>query len=155
LVTQQSAPDGKKTEPYITVVAAPSLATLGMGDENPPLGLSFSDFWDDTVLTPFGLPVDSDLHYPLMAAAEGVSRKVKLPGIMDFMQDTQPLFFPSGELVAATVQLPMESHYRAFYLPEVCGLPLNTVMSLTRLSAECSILRNLLSLLPMFLGSSF
>jgi hypothetical protein len=54
-----------------------------------------------------------------MAAAEGVSRKVKLPGIMDFMQDTQPLFFPYGE----QVQLTTESHYRAFYLPEVCGLP--------------------------------
>jgi hypothetical protein len=77
LVTQQFTPDGTKTEPYITVVAAPSLATLGTGDENPLLGLSLSDFWDDTVLTPFGLPADSDLHCPLMAAAEGVSCKVK------------------------------------------------------------------------------
>jgi hypothetical protein len=130
-VTQQFAPDGTKTEPYITVVAAPPLATLGTGDENPPLELSLSDFWDNTVLTPFGLPVDSDLHCPLMAAAEGVSRKVKLPGIMDFMQDTQAVFFPSGKLVAATVQLPMESHYRAFYLPEVCGLPLGLVWPTT------------------------
>jgi hypothetical protein len=66
-----------------------------------------------------------------MAAAEGVSRKVKLPGIMDFIQDIQPLFFPSGELVAATVQLPMKSHYRAFYFPEVCGLPLGLVWPTT------------------------
>jgi hypothetical protein len=83
------------------------------------------------VLTLFGLPAGSDLHCPLMAATEGVSRKVKLPGIMDFMQDTQPLFFPSGELVAATVQFPMGSHYRAFYLPEVCGLPLGLVWPTT------------------------
>jgi hypothetical protein len=131
LVTQQFAPDGTKTEPYITVVAAPSLATLGTGDKNPPFGLSLLDFWDDTVLTPFGLPVDSHLHCPLMAAAEGVYRKIKLPGILDFMQDTQPLLFSSGELVAATVHLPMESRYRAFYLPEVCGLPLRLVWPTT------------------------
>jgi hypothetical protein len=50
---------------------------------------------------------------------------------MAFMQDTQPLFLPSGELVAATVRLPMESHYRAFCLPEVCGLPLGLVWPTT------------------------
>jgi hypothetical protein len=33
LLTQQFAPDGTKTELYITVVAAPSLATLSTGDE--------------------------------------------------------------------------------------------------------------------------
>jgi hypothetical protein len=63
LVTQQFAPgDGTKTEPYINVVAAPSLATLGTVDANHPSGLSISDCWDNTVLSPFGLPADSDLH---------------------------------------------------------------------------------------------
>jgi hypothetical protein len=66
-----------------------------------------------------------------MVAAEGVSCNIKLPGIMDFMQGTPPLCFPTGELVAATVQLPMESYYRAFYLPEVCGLPLGLVWPTT------------------------
>ena len=66
-----------------------------------------------------------------MAAAEDVSRKVKLPGIMDFMHDTQPLFFPYGEQIAATVQLTMESHYRAFCLPKVCGLLLGLVWPTT------------------------
>jgi hypothetical protein len=123
LVTQQFAPDGTKTEPYITVIAAPSLATLGTGDKNYPSG-SLSDFWDDAVLTRFGLPADSNLHCPLMAVAEVLSRKIKLSGIMDYMQDTQPLFFPSGGLVAAAVQLLTKSHFCAFYLPEVCGLSL-------------------------------
>jgi hypothetical protein len=119
------------TEPYITVVAAPSLGTLGTVDANYQSGLSLSDFWEDMVLTPFGLPADSSLHCPLMAAAEGVSYKVKLPGIMDVMQDTQPLFFPYGQQVAATVQLTTESHYHTFYLPEVCGLLLGLALPRT------------------------
>jgi hypothetical protein len=121
LVTQQFAPGGTTMKPYVNVVAAPSLATLGTVDANHPSGLSLSDFWDDMVLAPFGL----------MAAAEGVSCKVKLPGIMAFMQDTQPLFFPYGEQIAATVQLTTESHYRAFYLPEVCGLPIGLLLPTT------------------------
>jgi hypothetical protein len=46
-----------------------------------------------------------------MAAAEGVSRKVKLIGITDFMEDSQPLFFPYGEQVTSSVQLEQELHY--------------------------------------------
>jgi hypothetical protein len=67
----------------------------------------------------------------MAAAVEGVSPKVKLPGIMDFMQDTQPLFFPYGEQAAASVQITTESHYRALYLPVVCRQPLGLVWSTT------------------------
>jgi hypothetical protein len=133
LVTQQFAADGTASSSYLTIVAAPALATLGpLEDANPP-GYSLSDFWDDAVLQPFGLPVDQNqtLHRPLMAAAEGFSRKVKLPGITDLLKDSQPLFFPSGEQAASLVQLASESHYRAFYLPEVCGLPLGLVWPTT------------------------
>jgi hypothetical protein len=66
-----------------------------------------------------------------MAAAEGFSCKVKLPGITDLIKDSQPLFFPSGEQAASLVQLALESHYRAFYLPEVCSLPLGLVWPTT------------------------
>jgi hypothetical protein len=48
---QQFAPDGTMTEPYITVVAAPALTTIGKVDATHPPGLSLSDFWDDTVPT--------------------------------------------------------------------------------------------------------
>jgi hypothetical protein len=44
-----------------------------------------------------------------MTAAEGASCKFKLPNIMAFMKDSQPLFY--GEQVAAFVQLASESHY--------------------------------------------
>jgi hypothetical protein len=85
LVTQQYAPDGTTLEPYITVVAAPALATLGLLYATNPPGYSFLDFWDDVVLAPFGLPADPALHCPFMAAAEDISRKVKVPGIMDLL----------------------------------------------------------------------
>jgi hypothetical protein len=127
LVTQQYAPDGTFTKPYITVVAAPALATLGPSDATNPPGFTFSDFWDDAVLEPFGIPADPALHCPFMAAAEGWSRKVKLPGITDLMEDSQPLFFPYGEMAASSVQVGTQLHYRAFFLPEVCGLPLGLV----------------------------
>jgi hypothetical protein len=126
LVTQQYALDGTTLEPYIIVVAAPAMATLGLLDDTNPPGYSFSDFWDDVVLTRFGLPADPILHCPFLAAAEGTSRKVKLPGIM-------PLFFPYGEKATSFVQLDskLQVHYRAFYLPEVCGLPLGLVWPTT------------------------
>jgi hypothetical protein len=45
LVTQQYAPDGTTSQPYITTVgAAPAMATLGLLDENTPPGYSFLDF---------------------------------------------------------------------------------------------------------------
>jgi hypothetical protein len=131
LVTQQYAPDGTTSVPYITVVAAPALATLGPLDVTHPPGYSFSDFWDEDVLAPFGLPADPALHCPFMAAAEGTSRQVKLPGILDFLQDSQPLFFPYGEQAASFVQSGSQLHYRAFYLPEVCGLPIGLVWPTT------------------------
>jgi hypothetical protein len=109
------------------VVAAPALVTLGSLDATNPPGYSFLDFWDDAVLTPFGLPAGPTLHCPFMAAAKGISHKVKLPGIMDLKEDSQPLFFPYKDKVASFVQLESELHFQAFYLPEVCGLPLGLV----------------------------
>jgi hypothetical protein len=57
LVTQQHAPDGTISDPYITVVAAPAMASLGSLDENTPPGYSFSDFWDDAVSTRLRTPL--------------------------------------------------------------------------------------------------
>jgi hypothetical protein len=50
---------------------------------------------------------------------------------MDLMKDSQPLFFPYEEKAAYFVQLESKLHYRAFYLPEVCGLPLGLVWPTT------------------------
>jgi hypothetical protein len=66
-----------------------------------------------------------------MAAAEGTSCQVKLPGIMDLLKDSQSLFFPYREQAASFVQSGSQLNYRAFYLPEVCGLPLGLVWPTT------------------------
>ena len=131
VVTQQFAPDGVSTEPYITIVAAPSLATLGILDAAHPPGLVYSEFWDEEVLASYALPAAPGPHCPFMAAAEGFSRKVKLPGIVDLLTDSQPLFFAHGKQTAAIVPTTSGVHYRAFYLPEVCGMPLGLVWPTT------------------------
>jgi hypothetical protein len=55
LVTQQFAKDGTLTPPYITVIAAPALATLGYVVAMDPPGFVYSDFWDNSVLSPYAL----------------------------------------------------------------------------------------------------
>jgi hypothetical protein len=133
LVTQLYAPDGTSSEPYIMVVAAPALlATFGLVDAtNLPPGSSYLDFWDNMVLSLFGLPAGSALHCPFMVAAEGVTWEVKLPGIMDFMEDSLPLLFPHGEQAAFSIQPEQELHYQAFYLPEAYSMPLGLVWPTT------------------------
>ena len=44
LVTQHFAPDGTSTPPYITVAAAPALATLGSFLATDPPGFAYSKF---------------------------------------------------------------------------------------------------------------
>jgi hypothetical protein len=94
IVTTQFTKEGTETAPYITVVAAPSQATLGTLDSTFPPGHTYSDFWDDDVLSPDVFPDLPGPHCPFMAAAEGFPRKVKLPGIVDLLTNSQPLFFP-------------------------------------------------------------
>jgi hypothetical protein len=45
-VTQQYSNEGSSSEPYNTIIAAPSLATLGMFSVADPPGINFSDFWE-------------------------------------------------------------------------------------------------------------
>jgi hypothetical protein len=39
-----------------------------------------------------------------MAAAEGFSQKVKLPGIVDLLTDSQPLLFLYGKQITTVIQ---------------------------------------------------
>jgi hypothetical protein len=66
-----------------------------------------------------------------VAVAKGFSQKVKLPGIVDLLTGSQPLFFMYGEEIATVVPTTSGVHYQAFYLPEVCGLPLGLVWPMT------------------------
>jgi hypothetical protein len=131
LVTQQYSSDGAISEPYITVVAAPSLATLGQFSLSVPAGLLYSDFWDGSVLAGYGLPTPAGLHCPILTATEGFSRAIKLPGVVDLFTELQPMLFPFGEQLAAPVKFPTGRIYRSFFLPEVCGLPLGMAWPMT------------------------
>jgi hypothetical protein len=50
-------------------------------------------FRDDLVLAPHNISIPKGLRCPLLAAAEGFLRVVKLSGIVDFLSDAQPFFF--------------------------------------------------------------
>jgi hypothetical protein len=95
LVTQHYYLDSSSApEPYITIVGAPSIMPLGHFSANDPPGINYSKFWDDSVLAPRVIPISEHLHCPLLAAAEGLSRAIKILGIMEYLSDAQPLFFP-------------------------------------------------------------
>jgi hypothetical protein len=104
LVTQQFAKDGSFT-PHrdSTVVAAPALATLGSVSATDLPGCAYSDFWDESVLSSYAFSVDDNDHCPLLLAAEGFSRQVKLPSTIEFVTNSQPLFLPFGEQLWASV----------------------------------------------------
>jgi hypothetical protein len=124
LVTQQFAKDGTVTSPYITLVTAPALATLGSVSATDPLGFAYSDFWDESVLSLYAFAVDDNDHCPLLVASEGFSRQVKLPSTIEFLTDSQPLFFPFGEELWTPVRTTTGTTTQAFFLPEVCNPPL-------------------------------
>ncbi len=124
LVSKQFFQDGTATLPYITIVAAPSLAPLGLFSPADPPGIATSDYWDASVLAPYSLQIGDGLHCPMLAASEGFSRATKLPASDAFLNDAQPLFFPLGEHLADQVTTPLATLSRTFFLPEVCNMPL-------------------------------
>jgi hypothetical protein len=123
-VTKQFFIDGSSSPPYITIVAAPTLAPLGQFSTQNPLGFNIDDYWDESVLEPYTIQLGEGLHCPMLAASEGFSRVIKLPGSSDYLTDAQPLFFPLGEHIECPVTTPTGFIQHAFFLPEVCNMPL-------------------------------
>jgi hypothetical protein len=124
LVTQLLGKDGAVQPPFITVLAAPSVATYshGVADAGP----IFADIWDDEALADFPATVDSSVaNYPVLGAQTGFSRAEALPTkILSLLVDAQPILLPSGQQLGQSVLIEGVSHQRAFFLPEVCNLPL-------------------------------
>jgi hypothetical protein len=89
-------------------------------------GIILDDLWDDSALQGVDPTlVTSTAHCPILAAQEGYSRDPSLKTTVDnILLDSQPLLLPEGELIGATVQHGEDTFLRAFYLPEVCNLPL-------------------------------
>jgi hypothetical protein len=115
---------GPFNPPFITVLAAPSVATYshGVADAGP----IFADIWDDAALADLPETVDSSVaNYPVLGAQTGFSRAEALPTkILSLLVDAQPILLPSGQQLGQSVLIEGVSHQRAFFLPEVCNLPL-------------------------------
>jgi hypothetical protein len=123
LVTTVIEDDGTKSEPFITILAAPSVVTYAKpAKEN---GVLYGDVWEGMVLCRFRPALDTAVsHCPLIGAQEGYSRAPKLKtGIFHLLQDAQPLFLPEGELLCKEVEFESTDYPRAIFLPEVCNFP--------------------------------
>jgi hypothetical protein len=113
--------------PIITVIAAPSMATVSAATASDPAGILLANIWQESVLQPFSDLINLDQpHCPILAASEGFSRATTSPTPQLFLDDAKPMFFPAGELISEMVVLIANSGptYRAFYLPETCSPPL-------------------------------
>ena len=110
--------------PFLTVLAAPSMATFNTATGDA--GIILEDVWDESILAPFQPELNpAELHCPLIGAQEGFSRNLKMePKVISLLQDAQPLLLPEGELTCNTVAHGEGTLPRAIFLPEVCNLPI-------------------------------
>jgi hypothetical protein len=124
LVTQLFDTNGPVTHVFITILAAPSVVMYRQ--DTTDQGIIMDDLWEDSALHGFDPAlVTSTAHCPVLAAQEGYSRDPSLKTTVDnILLNSQPLFLPEGELIGATVPHGEGIFLRAFYLPEVCNLPL-------------------------------
>jgi hypothetical protein len=68
--------------------------------------------------------VTTVINCPILAAQEGYSWATNLTSkIESLLIDVQPLLIPEGQKLGVTVSLAETTHFRAFFLPEVCNLP--------------------------------
>jgi hypothetical protein len=93
LVVQAASPG---SFPFITLVAAPSMATLGATSPGNPPGILLADIWQASVLQPFAAVLDMEQpHCPILGASEGFSRATPSPTPALYLADANPLFLPS------------------------------------------------------------
>jgi hypothetical protein len=92
-------------------------------------GLLYEDIWDTAVLTPFDLLLNpEELHCLVLAASEGYSCVIASATPQLYLEEANPLFFPSGELICGTVNIGADATtYHSFLLPEICSPPLGLV----------------------------
>jgi hypothetical protein len=125
LVTRMFDDTGAKTVPFITILAAPALATCDPTSSDQ--GVLFEDVWDETALTGFDLTIDlTTANCPVLAAQEGFSRSLTVTSrVVSLLLDAQPVLLTQGQSIAQQVTTPDGTvHLRAFLLPEVCDMPI-------------------------------
>jgi hypothetical protein len=124
VVTQLFDSEGMVTEAFITILAAPSVATYRRDAPDP--GILLDDVWEEAALQGFHPTLDTSVsHCPVLAAQEGYSRDPSLPAKVEtLLLDSQPLLISEGELITTTVNSGEDTFLRTYFLPEVCNLPL-------------------------------
>ena len=125
LVTQMFDATGATTVPFITILAAPALATCYPTSSDQ--GVFLEDLWDDAALPGFDPTLDLTLvHCLALAAQEGFSRSPLLTSrVVSLLLDAQPVILPEGKGVAQSVHtLDGKVHWKVFLLPEVCDIPI-------------------------------
>jgi hypothetical protein len=126
LVVTKFADKNGETTPFLTLLAAPSVATFNptMGDA----GVILDDIWDETALADFRSDlVCTEVHCPVVGAREDFSCSLQLkPTVVNssVLQDAQPFFLPEGEQTCVMVANGTVDYPRTIFLPEVCNLPI-------------------------------
>jgi hypothetical protein len=86
--------------PVITLVAAPSMANIGLQSKDDTPGILYEDLWDSSVLERFESSLNpEEPHCPVLAALEGFSCSLASPTPQLYLEDARPIFFPTGELI--------------------------------------------------------
>jgi hypothetical protein len=98
---------------FITLVAAPSMATLGAKSPGNPPGILLADIWQALVLQPFAAVLNMEQpHCPILAASEGFLQATTSPTPELYLANAKPLFFPAGKLFSKSVEIdPGKSTY--------------------------------------------
>jgi hypothetical protein len=105
------------------LVAAPSLAPLGLLDEDDEQGIILANIWHNRILEAFSAGLYPDIaHCPLFMVIEGLSQEIQTPTMQAYLADTNPLFFPAGELTCSTVTAIQPT--KPFSSPRSACLPL-------------------------------
>jgi hypothetical protein len=107
--------------PVITLVAAPSMANIGLQSKDDTPGILFEDPWDSFVLEPFESFLNPlEPQCPVLAASEGLSHSIASPTPQLYLEDAQPIFPPTGELICGTLDDDQAgSAYPGFLLPKI------------------------------------
>jgi hypothetical protein len=96
--------NGPTTDSFVTILAAPAMATYDPTSPEP--GLLFDDIWDETALSGFDPSLDlTAVNRPILAAQEGYSRAASLTGqITGLLLDAQPILIPAGQSIGQQIK---------------------------------------------------
>ena len=105
LVTRMFDDTGAATVPFITILAAPALATCNPTTSDK--GVFLEDLWDEAALKGFDPMLDlTQPHCPVIAAQQGFSRSSTVPSrVISLLLDAQPVIIPHGQSLGKSITM--------------------------------------------------